>query len=387
MTKTSFLALSGVTALLIVGAFLTYPGGGVSRPEIGPPLYPNLDAKNLNRAAKITVWANGRSFTVHRKGDRWMVKELHDYPAKLGPIRKALNSLASIRPFEKKTADPKRLGKLDLEDPTKKGASSKRLTVTDAEGKVLADLVIGKANTNTAIIGQNMVYVRRMKENQAWLAVGDPQIERDKLDWTEKRLLDIKPARVRRVLITGSDEKIEVAKDKATDKEFKLISLPEGRKPKGAANRGQLAEIGNEIDIYDVKPLDKVDFSASKKTIRLETFDGLVVTMKLATVKKKLWVQYAVSVDEKSLLKAKPGKDSKLKSADDVRKEAAQMAARLKGWAYLPPVWARRTMNWKLEDLLVKEKKKPAKKSDAGKAKTTPAAKKDATSPDKKDGN
>ena len=265
MKNTSFLAFTGLTALVVVGAILTHPGGGVSRPEVGPPLYPDLDAKNINRAAKIEIWANGRSFTIYRKGKIWVVKEMHDYPASLGPIRKTLNSLAALRPFEKKTADPKRLGKLDLEDPDKKGASSKRVRVTDAKGTVLADLVIGKANENSAIIGQNMVYVRKMKQNQAWLAVGDPQIQKDKVNWTHKQIVDIKPARVRRVVITGPKEKIEIAKTKPGDKEFMLVSLPKGRKAKSAANRGQLAEIGNEIDINDVRPLGKIDFSKKQK--------------------------------------------------------------------------------------------------------------------------
>ena len=238
---------------------------------------------------------------------------------------------------------------------------------------MLADLVIGKANENSAIIGQNMVYVRKMNQNQAWLAVGDPQIQKYKIDWTHKRIVDIKAARVRRVVITGPKQKIEIAKTKPSDKEFVLVNLPKGRKAKSAANRAQLAELGNEIDINDVRPLGKIDFSKSKKSVRLETFDGLVVQMKLVSVKKKLWIQYAVSLDQKSLKMGKLPKGSKLKSAKQVRQEAATMSARLKGWAYLPPVWARRTMNWTLEDLLVKEKK-PAKKTDR---KTAPA-------PDKK---
>jgi hypothetical protein len=364
MKSTSFLAFTGVTAVLVAGAIATAPETGLSRPEVGPPFYPNLDARNIDRTAKIEIWANGQPFTIYRKGGQWVVKEMHDYPADLGPIRRTLNSLAAIRPFEKKTSDPKRHGKLDLEKPTEKGASSKRVRVSDAGGKVLADLVIGKANPNSAIIGQDMVYVRKMGENQSWLAVGDPKIEKDKIDWTRKRIVDVKPARVRRVVITGLKEKIEVAKDKPGDKEFKLVTLPEGRKAGRASNRAQLAELGNEIDIYDVLPLSKVDFSKSKKSVRLETFDGLVVNMKLVEIKKKVWVQYTFSIDEKSLKTGKLPKDSKLKTAADVRKEAAEMAGRHKNWAYLPPVWARRTMNWKLEDLLIKKPKPkaPAKK-------------------------
>ena len=371
MNSTTFFTFAGVTAAVVVGAVLTAPETGLSRPEVGPPFYPNLDAKNIDRTAKIEVWASGQPFTIYRKGKQWVVKEMQDYPADLGPIRRTLNSLAAIRPFEKKTSDAKRHGKLDLENPTEKGASSKRVRVTDAKGKVLADLVIGKANPNSAIIGQDMVYVRKMAEAQSWLAVGDPKIAKDKIDWTHKRIVDIKSTRVRRVVITGPNEKIEIAKEKPGDKEFKLVTLPEGRTAGRATNRGQLAELGNEIDIYDVRPLSKVDFSKGKRSIRLETFDGLVVDMKLVEIEKKLWVRYTVSVDEKSLKTGKLPKDSKLKKAADVRQEASEMAARLKNWAYLPPVWARRTMKWKLEDLLVKKpkpkappKKTPGKKSD-----------------------
>lgn len=375
MTKTSFIAFLSVTALLIVGAVLTYPGGSTTRPEIGPPFYPDLDAKKIGRAASLTIWSSGKSFTVYKKKDgkdkdTWVVKELSDYPADLGPIRRAVNSLAALRPFEKKTSDPKRLDKLDLEDPTKNGASSKRLTVKDAEGNIIADLVIGRANNDNVIIGQDMVYVRRMGDDQAWLAIGDPKIEKDKLDWTDKRILDIDPARIKRVVIEKKGEKIEIAREKPGDKEFKLVTVPEGRKSRPARQLSQLAELGHDIDIYDVRPMAKVDFKKDAAgKVRLETFDGLVVTMDLARIKKDLWIRIATSVQEEALLKQKPKADSKLKAAAEVRKEAAARAGLFKEWAYLPPVWARRTLDWKLEDLLVplpkkKDEKKPEKKSD-----------------------
>lgn len=364
MSRTGFLVFAGLTAILAVAAFLTYPGAKTWSPASGAAFFPALDGRDLSKMQEVKVVSGTNVVTAYRKGGQWVIKELHDYPADIRVIRAAIVGLTELRQFEQKTADKKRFGILDLEDAEAKGASSIRLTVTESGGGKIADIIVGRANNAYAILGRDMVYVRRPGQDQAWLAIGDPKLKKDKLDWVEKRLLTIDPKRVKRVVLERDGKKIEVVKAKPGDKEFTLATLPEGRKAKQSRLLEQLAELANEIDIYDVQPLAKVDFKKDPAgTLRLETFDGLVVTATLATENKKLWAQYSVSVDEKALLKDKPKKDSPLKAAADVRKEVAEIGPRLKQWAYLPPVWARRTMKWSPEDVLVAlPKKKPEPK-------------------------
>src|SRR5262249_2170980 len=140
-------ALSAVTLVLIGSTIYLTPAPISERVAPGERLFANLDPNTINSAASLTVTAKGKTFTVYRKDGAWVVKEMADYPADTSQIRKALFALTELRPYEAKTKDPARLAKLELEDPKGKDAQSKQLTVKDKDGKVLADVIFGKANT------------------------------------------------------------------------------------------------------------------------------------------------------------------------------------------------------------------------------------------------
>src|SRR5512143_1459693 len=192
-------ALSGVTAILIGATIYLTPAPTSERAAPGERMFANLDPKTINSAASLTVTAKSKSFTVYQKDGAWVVKEMSDYPADTALVRKALFSLTELRPYEAKTRDPKRLAKLELEDPKGKDAQSKQLTVKDKDGKVLADVIFGKANTTNVILGKEMVYVRKAGSDQAWLAEGDPSLKPEALDWIQRSVIDVKVDRIKDV--------------------------------------------------------------------------------------------------------------------------------------------------------------------------------------------
>ena len=372
-------ALSGVTAASIVATIYLTPAPISERAAPGERLFASLDAKTINSAASLTVTAKAKSFTVYQKDGSWVVKEMSDYPADTSLIRKALFSLTELRPYEAKTKDPARLAKLELEDPKGKDAQSKQLTVKDKDGKVLADVIYGKANTTNVILGKEMVYVRKADSEQAWLAEGDPSLKAEPLDWIVRSVIDVDVERVKDVETKGpkGELALHIAKEKAEDKEYAIKNLPAGRKPKEARTISYVAESLDNTNLDDVKKVGDIDFEKNAIGIGTwRTFDGLVVKAKMAEVDKKFWVSLAAEVDEAALLKEKPKPETKLKDADTVRKEAAEINSRVRAWAYHLPTTSSRFMTYKLDDLMEPEKKEDGeKKSDA--PAPTPAAKPD----------
>lgn len=377
MNKTGFLALTGITAALIVGAVAFQQGGSTARPAEGARFFPNLDAKVVNAVDRIRVTAKGETFTLERKGDTWVAAEKGGYPVKFAKVKEALFSLSQLKQFERKTGDASRFDKLDLEDPDKKGASSKRLIAFVGKRQV-ADVIVGKSNSKELLFGRSLVYVRLPKGKQAWLAVGDPKLADSVTDWLDRTLIDVKTARIREVVQTdGKDDRIVVGQDKAGSGDFKLRNKPEGRSIKGPRFLRYIGEGISNVTLEDVQPASKVDFKKNGVGGAVfRTFDGLVVTVRLAQVgekkDEKFWLTFSASVDEKALLKDKPKKGSALKSAEDVRKEAKAINDRTKGWAYEVSSTVTRFMTYKMEDLLKPGPKKAEKKTDgkgpAGKA-------------------
>lgn len=382
MNSKTLYALSGLTVILIGATVFLTPAPVSERAAPGERMFPNLDPKTVNSADSLAVTAKGKSFTVYRKDGAWLVKEMSDYPADPAQVRKALFSLTELRPYEAKTKEAARLAKLELEDPKGKDAQSKQLTVKDKDGKVLADVIYGKANTTNVILGKEMVYVRKAGSDQAWLAEGDPSLKAEPLDWVTRSVIDVKVDRVKDAETKSPKGELvlHIAKEKADDKDFAIKNLPAGRKPKEARTIGYVAEALDGVNLDDVKKAGEIDFEKNAiGTGTWRTFDGLVIKARMAEVDKKFWVALAAEVDEAALLTEKPKADSKLKDADSVRKEAAEINSRVRAWAYHLPTTSSRFMSWKLEDLLEPEKKEEEKKGEEKKGETpaapTPAAK------------
>jgi hypothetical protein len=370
MNSKVFYTLTGLTVVLIGATIYLTPAPG-ERASPGERLFANLDPAAVNSAASLAVTAKAKTFTVYVKDGAWVVKEMSDYPADTALVRKALFSLTELRPYEAKTKDPARLAKLELEDPTGKDAQSKQLTVKDKDGKVLADVIVGKANTTNVILGKEMVYVRKAGTDQAWLAEGDPSLKAEPLDWIVRSVIDIDIERVKDVetKTVKGELMLHIAKEKADDKEFTIKNLPAGRKPKEARTIGYVAEALDNANLDDVKKVAEIDFEKNGTAIgSWRTFDGLVIKARMAEVDKKFWVALAAEVDEAALLKEKPKADSKLKDADSVRKEAAEINSRVRAWAYHLPTTSSRFMTYKLDDVLEPEKKDEEKKGEEKKS-------------------
>lgn len=375
-------AMSGITVAVIAATIYLTPAPVSERAAPGERLYPALTAEAVNSAASLAVTAKGKTINIRKQSDVWTVQEMSDYPADPALIRKALFSLTELRPYETKTRDPKRLAKLELEDPKAKDAQSKQLTVKDAAGKVLADVIVGKSNNTNVILGKEMVYVRKAGEDQAWLAEGDPSLKAEPLDWILRSVIDIDVERVKDV--ETKDPKgavvLSLFKAKLEDKDYTIKNLPAGRKPKEARTVSYVAESLDNVNLDDVKKVADIDFEKNGTAIGTwRTFDGLVVKLRMAEVDKKFWVAISAEVDEDALLKEKPKPETKLKDADAVRKEAAEISSRVKPWAYNLPTTSSRFMQYKVEDLLEPEKKEEEKKTEDKKEepKPTPAAKPD----------
>ena len=372
MNKTGFLILTAVTAALIAGAAALRPAATTTGPAAGARFFPNLDAKAVNAVDRRRVTAEGKNFTLERKAGTWIVREKGGYPATFARVKEALVSLSQLKQFERKTSDPSRYDKLDLEDPAKKGASSKRLTAF-AGGKAVADVIVVKSNAKEILFGRSLVYIRLPGDKQSWLAAGDPKLAAEIGDWLDRAVHDVKPGRIREAVLTaaaGTDKdvaepaRVIVGKEKAGDAEFALRNLPDDREIKGERFLRYIGESLDNLTLEDVRPAGEVDFAGKAAgAAEFRTFDGLVVTARLARTGKpdeddKYWMTFRAAVDEAALLKDKPKAESELKPAAEVRKEAAAINARTAGWAYKVSSTVTRFLRYTMADIL----KPPAEK-------------------------
>src|SRR5690606_23028818 len=115
-----------------------------------------------------------------------------DYPAKFDNVKTLLVELSQLRYLEPKTADPTRFDRLELRDVTVEGAKSKKVTVRDKEGNVLAQGLIGKRNADLFGTGRGGTYMRVASKEQSWLVEGSVTLGEGPADWVSKQIVDIK---------------------------------------------------------------------------------------------------------------------------------------------------------------------------------------------------
>lgn len=323
MTPRSFIVFTSITAVMVVAAAVTIANRPAATmiPRDRPYVFEGLDEK-LNDAHSIEIQTADRKFTVRRVPGGWGIAELNDYPAKFDNVKTLLVQLSQLRYLEPKTADPTRFDRLELRDVSTKGAKSRKVTVRDEKGNVLAEGLVGKRNADLFGTGRGGTYMRIAGKPESWLIEGAVTLGEGPADWVAKEILDIKSDTMKRLEIRSpKGGHVVVSRKEPTNKDFTLDDIPADKRQRGQWETNQMPKAFEELTLIDLRRADDVEFGddATYKG-QFTTFDGLVIRSEAANLGKKYWVRFSASTTEAA--------------AESARKRADDINARLKGFVY-----------------------------------------------------
>jgi hypothetical protein len=304
-------AVSTVVAITSYAANNTWSPGRVS----GARMFPAL-ASNAGSVAAIELRQGPKVLTVEKAdGGAWRLKERGGYPVPADKVRALMVALAEADLVEAKTRVADRYGLIDLEEPTGAGAKSRSVRLLDAKGSVLAEAVVGKKRSDAFGFGKVGTYVRKPGDAQTWLANADLDVSADLKDWVKTDVFQTDSSKVSRVTVEMPGEQ-PLMIERNADKKLAVAGIPQGQKLKDEGVADSIARAAAFIDFDDVR---KQTSSAAPKdisTIKLETDNGLSVTLRLRKDGDAQWL---------SLNAAGEG---------DAKKTADEIAARTAGWEY-----------------------------------------------------
>jgi hypothetical protein len=180
----------------------------------------------------------------------------------------------------------------------------------------------------------------------------------------DRGLGNVARERVARVTVVQPDgERLVATRAKPTDKNFTLVDakIPAGQKLKSEWEVNQLGAPLENLDFDDVAPAAQVPLTDRRGHAVLETFDGLTVRADIVDKESDLWVHFTASFTEPTYKPTEEEtKEGRLKSAEDVKKEAESIAAKTRGWAYKLPDWKFDLLRKRLIGLI--EEQKPEEK-------------------------
>lgn len=343
--------------------------------ETGQRLFPDL-AAHADDVRAIAIARKDGTFQVAREGDQWIVPDKFKYPAEFDKVRKLLVGLSELRAMEAKSTSPSLYPAMEVEDVNAADAKSAQVTLKDGSGHDLLSVIVGKQHFGKGGAAGDGVYVRKAGDAQAWLAQGRLSVDRDVVAWLERKVVDVSRDRVRDVAVKADGHKLVVKRAKPEDSDFAIEDMPADRKVKSAWDVNAVGGAFESLELDDVRPAADLDFSASSPVTEATTFDGLHITAAFVEKDGATWTRFsarfeppaepiAPKADAKPEAKdeskgkdaakpdeAKPNPASKLKPADEVRKEADAINARVGGWAYKLPTYKVETLRKKLDDLL-----------------------------------
>lgn len=311
------LIILGSAALLFsaAAAYALYQRAAEGLPRHTPELFLPGFAESAQRATRIEIIGANGAFAVVQSGQGWVLPDRGNYPADFDEVRRTLISLAQLTTIAPKTRRPDWLTHLGLATPPK--GNGTQITVKDAAGAVLAQLITGNSEELGDPSGATGLFVRRPGENTAWLARAVFATHGDISAWLMKRTVDIGPARLKSVtVLPASGAGFTVGRATPNDP----VGL-EGAPPTAQPDAQLINEIGFAVatlSVDDVRPAGSVDFTGAARVIAT-SFDGLSVQFELAQRPDGVWARINAS------------------ATGAAAQEAAAANARAAGWVFKLP--------------------------------------------------
>ncbi len=301
--------------LIAVAAVTTGIEMRASRPDLASGLVvPGLH-DTIGTGRRITITSSDASYRIERaqRGNEsiWVMRDRGDYPvlsSRLGQLTQGLEQLHFTR---RMTTDPAKFERLGVGDP-RHGGHGVLVQIEDARGALLVSLILGTVPT----AGQNVVYVRRPDDNQAWAAEGPLPPLRDVASWLNLQPLDLPVERLAHVEITPPQGRAYIM-DRGQDAAWRLTSPPLAAPVQSSV--ASAAEAITQLSPIDVQPAPAIQ-GTSVAHVRVITNDGVAIDAELIPSDNKIWIKLV----------------ARAVTTGDAAQEAAALAIndRASAWAY-----------------------------------------------------
>ena len=191
--------------------------------------FPEL-IENTDLLSKIEVISDNNSIYLIKKGEKWHLPELENYPAAINKINQLLLRLSNLKIVDKKTNNPDNHLMLGLGFPIQKDSFRIRLF---HDNEVINDFIIGNQSKHN----DRLSYIRKYSENQTWLFKNNLDIFNQEINWSEDSIVRFARWRIKSINIESAnnpDENIFIFKEKYSDQMFKLANMPKEYEVKSA---------------------------------------------------------------------------------------------------------------------------------------------------------
>lgn len=148
--------------------------------------------------AKITIGKPGQEVTLNRRGTKFVVANLNNYPALTSEINRLITTCLDIQTSSLYTENPDNHKDLKVAEP------NVHLLVKfyKTDSSLLTGVIIGREKVK----GQGIAFVRRVDDNKVYVTAGQiPAIKNQPMDYVEQGLVNIRRGDINSVSVSSPD--------------------------------------------------------------------------------------------------------------------------------------------------------------------------------------
>ena len=224
-------------------------------------VFPALQ-RQVDAIADIEVVRPGGRFVLSRREGGWANMGIGGYPARSPRVDEVVGAMAGLEYAEPRTSRSRLYRRLDVDDVTA-GGKSTRLTLKDADGAVLADIIVGKPKNDVTGTDRQGVYMRLPGDERAWLVEGSLDVRHDAAEWSDRMVVDIDARSLTALTVRHADgEIVALHRDRPQDLKLTLKSLPPGARVEHQYQIDYMAGLLQEVRFNDARRASATDVEA-----------------------------------------------------------------------------------------------------------------------------
>ncbi len=337
-----WLVLTAVTVVLTIVVGLGRETASFDLIERAPVFAELRDAPES--ATKIEIKSRFGAFTMNQSGEGWVTPERDDYPIDDADVRRLIVGLSDMRYVERKTSNPERFHRLEVQDIDEELSDSVYVKVQNAQGEVLAETIVGRPSARFFEGRVSGTYIRENDTNNVWLVTGVTNVQTRLVPWLQRNIVGVPANQVASVSIETDEGDYTISRDAATDEAFAITGAPEGRELDGDKATSVSRALAS-VELEDVRTRTELALPDDASTASVTTFDGLTVNVRLAELDRKKWAIFNAEYT------GDPADQSE--GAIAARAAVEEINARVGKWVYWLPSATFTNLTRPLDDVLV----------------------------------
>lgn len=293
--------------------------------------------ERINEAYSLSLQGADGAVTITREGENWFVVERSGFPANTRKVREFLRGVALSKRRDPKTDNFDRMQRIGL------GSAATKVEIRDETNGLLAAFDMGKRTENAA--GDSLTYVFQESDTRSWLVTGLAAAPLNAEAWLEGAKFDINASRI--AAVTMGDVTLRRALSEA---DFSIATVPTGQQAASNFALNEPSDVLSRLTFTDVKKTNN-PLQDSLQTIKLNTYDGLVLTLELFELEGSTWAKLVAEYDPAF---ADSGVAGALPDAPaDVEAEANTLNTQYHGWLFQLPEREAALLRQKKADFLL----------------------------------